>query len=125
VLGVMPIEVPGEIGVGLVVIEEAPGIFWRPFHRAERRLNEGIIVGSPWAGKQLGHTVIFAQPGLSGANHAHRTSVLAWVWLRLEDLLRKKPSRVPSLRAVERRNPNEKWVFEVVSRPGIEPESSV
>jgi hypothetical protein len=43
----------------------------------------------------------------------------------LEDLLRKKPSRVPSLRAVERRNPNEKWVFEVVSRPGIEPESSV
>ena len=45
VLGVVPIEVTGERGGGLVVVPEAAGIFRRPFHRAERRFDERVVVG--------------------------------------------------------------------------------
>jgi hypothetical protein len=50
-------------------------------------------------------STVASNPGVSGANEVHRTRVLASVWLRLEDFWRKKPSRVPSLRAVWRRKP--------------------
>jgi hypothetical protein len=50
-------------------------------------------------------STVASNPGVSGANEAHRTRVLASVWLRLEDFWRKKPSMVPSLRAVWRRKP--------------------
>src|SRR5258708_39967213 len=61
VLGVIPGKVPSEIGDGLSIVQEAIGVFWSSFYRAESRLDKRIVVGGSRARKQLRHAVMFAQ----------------------------------------------------------------
>ena len=56
------VKYPTEIGDGLVVIQEAPGILRGAFDGAEGGFDERIVIGGAGASKQLGHAVIFTQP---------------------------------------------------------------
>jgi len=44
-LGVIPVEVPGEVGHGLAVIQEPPRVFRGALGGAEGRFDEGVVVG--------------------------------------------------------------------------------
>ena len=44
-LGVIPVEVPGEVGHGLAIIQEAPRVFRGALGGAEGRLDEGLSFG--------------------------------------------------------------------------------
>jgi hypothetical protein len=61
-LRVIPGKVSFEIGDGLVVIQESPGIRRGAFDGAEGGFDERIVIGGAGAGKQLGQAVIFTQP---------------------------------------------------------------
>ena len=61
-LGVVPVEVPGEVGHGLAVIQEPPRVFRGALGGAEGRLDEGVVVGCPRTGEQLRHPVVFTEP---------------------------------------------------------------
>src|SRR5258708_36193513 len=71
VLGVIPGKVPSEIGDGLSIVQEAIGVFWSSFYRAESRLDKRIVFGGSRARKQLRDAVMFAQ-------------LLDWLGLHLE-----------------------------------------
>lgn len=61
-LGVIPVEVPGEVGHGLAVIQEPPRVFRGALGRAKGRLDEGVVVRCARTGEQLRHAVVFTEP---------------------------------------------------------------
>ncbi len=61
-LGVVPAEVPREVGNGLAVIQEALRVFRCSLGGAEGRFDERVVVGCQRTGEQLRHAVVFAEP---------------------------------------------------------------
>ena len=61
-LGVVPVEVPREVGHGLAVIQEPSWVLRCALGGSEGRFDEGVVVGCPRAGEQLRHAVVFTEP---------------------------------------------------------------
>ncbi len=59
-LGVVPVEVLGEVGHGLAVIQEPPRVFRGAFGSAGCRFDEGVVVRLPRAGEQRRHAMVSA-----------------------------------------------------------------
>ncbi len=58
--GVVPVEVLGEVGYGLAVIQEPPRVFRGAFGSAGGRFDEGVVVRLPRPGEQRRHAMVSA-----------------------------------------------------------------
>jgi hypothetical protein len=61
VLCIIPLKIGIKILTGSLQVPETTGIAMIRLYCSEQRLNKRVIVGGPWTGKQLGHTVIFKE----------------------------------------------------------------